>query len=150
MCDLPAVLSSATSSAWQRFNRQKCAHLIHDLAAAAALPPHSAHFSLQLLNLAHRWYERQDNNIHIFDVLSPATTIHTFIKMNPAPTQDPQQHAHSLAVRSARGNRKTPCQMPDTTTVHNHHQTPPSDKTTHKSDKKTITCNLNVNKKKST
>ena len=39
-------------SAWQRFNRRKCAHLLRDLAATVDLPPHSAFLSIQLLDLA--------------------------------------------------------------------------------------------------
>ena len=41
-------------AARQRLNRQKCANLIQDLVDDAALQPQSAHFSLQLLDLAHR------------------------------------------------------------------------------------------------
>ena len=95
------MLSSATSSSshsptTRPCRRPKCAHLQQDLVAAAALPLHSAHFTLQLLDLAHRWSEKQDNSIHIFDVLSLATTVYIFIKMNPAPAQGPQ-HARPLA-----------------------------------------------------
>ena len=72
-----------------------------DLAATADLPP--ALFSLQLLDLAHRWSEREDNEIHIFDVLPPAATIYIQIKLNsalypdPDPFPDPQQPARPLA-----------------------------------------------------
>ena len=80
-------------SAVQRCNRRKCAYLLRDLATPADLPPHSALFSLQVLEFAHRWSERQDNNFHIFDVLSQ----YIFVKMNPAPAQGPQQTARPLA-----------------------------------------------------
>ena len=83
-------------AARQRLNRQKCANLIQDLVDDAALPPQSAHFSLQLLDLAHRGSERQENNNHIFDVLSLATTVYILSKTNPAPAQGPQ-HGRPLA-----------------------------------------------------
>ena len=45
-------------------------HLPQDLAATVDLPPHTALFSLQLMDLTHRWWsDREDNDIHIFDVL---------------------------------------------------------------------------------
>ena len=40
---------------------------------------------------------RQDNNIHIFDVLSLSATVCIFVKMNPVPAQGPQQTARPLA-----------------------------------------------------
>ena len=58
---------------------------------------HSALFPLQLLDLAHRWSERQDNHIHIFDVLSLAARIYILVKMDPAPAQGPQQTARPTA-----------------------------------------------------
>ena len=60
-----------------------------NLAATVDLPPHSALFSLQLLDLAHRWSEREDNDIHIFDVLPLAATAYI--------PPDPQQPARPLA-----------------------------------------------------
>ena len=42
---------SRPPQALQRFNRDKCAHLLRDLAATADLPPHCALFSQQLLDL---------------------------------------------------------------------------------------------------
>ena len=74
-------------SALQRFSRRKCSHLLRDVAATADLPPHSALFSLQLLDLAHRWSEREDNDI--FDVLPPAATVHIQIKFISALHPDP-------------------------------------------------------------
>ena len=38
-------------SALQRYNRRKCAHLLRDFAASAGLPPRSALFRLELLDL---------------------------------------------------------------------------------------------------
>ena len=67
----------------QRANRQKCARFLADLVAAATLPPHSAHFPLQLLDFAHTWSERGENDIHIFDVLSLAAAVFSFIKTDP-------------------------------------------------------------------
>ena len=56
-------------TALQRFNRRKCALLLRELAATADLPPHSARFSQQLLDLTHRWWtEREDPDIDINDV----------------------------------------------------------------------------------
>ena len=44
--------------------RRKCGHLLRDLAATADLPPHSALFLQQLLDLTHRWWtEREDNDM---------------------------------------------------------------------------------------
>ena len=54
---------------------QKYVHLLQDLGAAALLPPHGADFSL--------WSERQDNDIHIFDVLSLTAAVYIFIKTDP-------------------------------------------------------------------
>ena len=51
----------------------KCAHLLRDLAATADLLPNSALFSQQLLDLTHRWSEREDNDIDIGDVHPLAT-----------------------------------------------------------------------------
>ena len=45
----------------QRKNRQKCARILADLVAAAV--------PLQLLDFAHTWSGRSDNDIHIFDIL---------------------------------------------------------------------------------
>ena len=88
----------------QRFNSQKCAHLVQDLVAAAALPPRSAHSSLQLLNLVHKWSERQDNDIHIFDHWRPQSTYQNESCACSRSTARPP------AGRLACGNRKTPCQ----------------------------------------
>ena len=90
-------------SALQRSNRRKCAHLLRDLAATADWPPHSALFSLQLLDLAHRWSERGDNDIHTFDVLPLAASVYIHIKLHsalcrdPNPLPDPHQPARPLA-----------------------------------------------------
>ena len=49
---------------------------LRDLAATTGRPPHSALFSLQLLDLAHRWSETKDNDFHIVDVLPLAASLH--------------------------------------------------------------------------
>ena len=43
-------------------------------------PLHSAHFPFQLLDLAHVWSERQDNDIHISDVFTLAAAVYIFRK----------------------------------------------------------------------
>ena len=60
-------------SAWQWFNRRKCAYLLRDHAATTHLPLHCAFFSLQHLDLA------------------------LLVKMNPAPAPDPELPARPLA-----------------------------------------------------
>ena len=56
-------------TALQRFNRCMCAHLLRDLAATADLPPHSALFSQQLLDLPHRRLsEAEDPDIDVNDI----------------------------------------------------------------------------------
>ena len=62
MLALPTMsLSAASPTALQRFDRGKCVYLLHDVAAAADLLPHSALFSRQLLDLTDRWWsEAQD------------------------------------------------------------------------------------------
>ena len=92
-------------SALQRYIRRKCAHLLRDLAATADLPPNSALFSQQLLDLAHRWFEREDNDIDIGDFHPLAAAVYIHIKLHSArypdavPYQfpDPQQLARPLA-----------------------------------------------------
>ena len=46
---------------WQRYNRRKCAHIQRELATTADLPSHSALFYLQLLDLAHKWSEKEES-----------------------------------------------------------------------------------------
>ena len=41
-------------------------------------PPHCAHFPLYLLDFAHVWFEREDNDVHIFDVLPRAAAVYIF------------------------------------------------------------------------
>ena len=74
----------------QRFNRKKCARLVQDLGAAAALPPHSAHFPLPLLDLAH--------------VLSDCRSLHYYQNGSRA---GPGSTACPPTSRFACGNRKT-------------------------------------------
>ena len=92
-------------TALQRFNRCKCAHLLRDLAATADLPPHSALFSQQLLDLTHRWWsEAEGPDIDVNDVYPLAAAAYICIKLHsarypdPAPLQlpDPRQPARSL------------------------------------------------------
>ena len=85
-------------SALPRYNRHKCAHLLRDLAATADLPPHSALFSQQLLDMTHRWWsEGDDNDIIIVDVLPLAAAVYVHIELRsarypgPDPSPDPQQ-----------------------------------------------------------
>ena len=100
-CDVCiGILSKKKKRELQRYNRRKCAHLSRDFAATADLPPHCALFSLQLLDLAHRWSEREDNDIHIFYVLLLAATVYIQIELDsalPDPFPDPQQPARPLA-----------------------------------------------------
>ena len=105
----------------QRFNWQKFAHLLQDVGAAAALPPHSAHFPLQLLDLAHVWSERGDNDIHIFDVLPLAAAVYIFLS-NRIPRglrlHDTLAHSRLLAAsptthcRCAQRGQQLPRQQP--------------------------------------
>ena len=77
-------------SALQRFSRRKCAFLLGDLAATADLPPHSAHFSQQLLDLTHRWWtEREDPDIDITDVHPLAAAVYSHIMLRSARYPDP-------------------------------------------------------------
>ena len=46
-------------SALQRFKGRKCAFFLCGLAATVDLPPHSAFFSLQLMDLTHIRHRRQ-------------------------------------------------------------------------------------------
>ena len=92
----------------RRFNRRKWAHLLQDLVAADALPPHSAHFPLQLLEVAHRQSEREDNDIHILDVLSlGCRSLHLYKNGSRAGSGST---ARPPAVRFASDNRKSPRQ----------------------------------------
>ena len=60
------------------------------MRSVPTLPLHSAHFTLQLLDLAHRLSEREDNGIHIFDVLLLGAAVYISIKMDPARAQVPR------------------------------------------------------------
>ena len=46
-----------------------------DLVAAAVLPPHTADFPLQLLDVTHTWSTRSDNDIRTFDILPLAAGV---------------------------------------------------------------------------
>ena len=52
------------TTALQRSNRGKCAHLLRDLDATADLPLHCPLFALQLLDLTHRWWSESDGPGH--------------------------------------------------------------------------------------
>ena len=105
--DISVLLSCATGSlCLQRYNRRKCAHLLRDLAATAHLPPNSALFFQQLLELTHRWWsEREDNDIDIGDVRHLAAAVYFHLELHsarcpdPGPYQvpDPRQPARPLA-----------------------------------------------------
>ena len=73
----------------QRTNRQKCSRLA-DLVAAAVLPPHTADFPLQLLDFAHTWSARGDNDIDLFDILPLAAAVYIFIKTDPGRAHQPR------------------------------------------------------------
>ena len=79
--------------------------ILRDLAATVDLPPHSALFSQQLLDLTHRWWsEAEGPHIDEGDVYPLAAAACICIKLHsaryhdPAPLQlpDPQQPARSL------------------------------------------------------
>ena len=80
-------LAQPILSALQRHNRRKCAHL----AASADLPPH------------HRWSEREDNDIHIFDVLPLAATLYIQIRLKSALYPDPDRFPDPQATRLPTG-----------------------------------------------
>ena len=62
-------------------------HLLRDLAATADLPPHSALFSQQLLDLTHRWWsEAEDPDIDVNDVYLLAAAACTCINCTPQGT----------------------------------------------------------------
>ena len=63
-----------------RANRQKCAHVLTDLVAATVLPRHTRGFALQLLDLAHTWSVRDDNDIDLNDILALAAAVYMFIE----------------------------------------------------------------------
>ena len=96
----------------QRFDRQKSAHLLQDLSAAAPLPPHSAHFLPQLLDLAHTLSERQDN-----DILALAATDNIFIKTDPGRARVPR-YTRPLAVLLAAIARLLARRQPCTVATH--------------------------------
>ena len=84
------TLGQLPLSGIQKFDRRKCVRFLQDLVAAAVLTPHRADFPRQLLDLAHEWSERQDNDIHIFGVLSLAAAVYIFSKTDPGWAQEPR------------------------------------------------------------
>ena len=78
-------LGAADSFSIAEVHRRKCVFLLRDLAAAADLPPHSALFSQQLMDLTHRWRtEREDPDIDINDVQPLAAAVYVHIKLHSA------------------------------------------------------------------
>ena len=63
---------------------RKCTHLLRDLATTADLPPNSALFSQQLLDLTHRSSEREDNDMDIGDVHLLAAAVYIHVKLRSA------------------------------------------------------------------
>ena len=63
----------------QSTNLQKCARFLTDLVAAA-LPPHTGGFAL---DLAHTWSARGDNDIDLYDILPLAAAVFVFIEIDP-------------------------------------------------------------------
>ena len=84
------TLGQLPLSGIRTFHRRKCVRFLQDLVAAAVLPPRSADFPLQLLDFAHAWSDRRDNDIHIFNVLSLAAAVSFFIKADPGWAQEPR------------------------------------------------------------
>ena len=73
------------STALQRSNRGKCAHLLSGFAATADLPPHCPLFALQLLDLTHRWWsETEGPDIEEGDAYSLAAAAYVYIKLHYA------------------------------------------------------------------
>ena len=70
-------------------------------SSAAALPPHSADFPLQLLDFAHTWCQRGDNGIDIFDVLPLAAAVcpisYGILIAAIGPHQPPTPQRHNVA-----------------------------------------------------
>ena len=83
------LLAQPVLFALQRYNRRKCAPLLRGLTATADLPHNSAFFSQQLLDLTHRWSEREDNDIDIGDVHRRAAAVPILFKLHSARHPDP-------------------------------------------------------------
>ena len=80
---------SLRAASLQRFNRGMCAHLLRDLAATADLPPHSALFPKQQLDLTHRWWsEAEGPDIDVNDVYPLAAADYISIKLYSAKYTD--------------------------------------------------------------
>ena len=62
------------------------------------LPHHSAHFLLQFLDLAHVWSGRQDNDIHMFDILSLAAAVYILSRRIPGGLSFHHTLAHLLKL----------------------------------------------------
>ena len=95
-------------SALQLANRRKSALLLTDLVAAFALPPLTGGFTLQVLDMAHTWSDRSDNDIDLNDILALVAAVYMFIRMDPcmaaAATVSPR--ASRTAHRSCRASHQ--------------------------------------------
>ena len=77
-------------TALQRSNRDKRAHLLRGLDAAADLPPRCPLFALQLLDLTHRWWsESEGSDIEEGNVHFLAAAAYIGIKLHSARYPDP-------------------------------------------------------------
>ena len=83
-------LAQPAPTALQRFCRRKRALLLRDLVATADLPPRNALFSLQLLDLTHRWWAaREDLDIDIHDVHPFEAAVYIHFTLHSARYPDP-------------------------------------------------------------
>ena len=69
------ALSRPLPSASQLLNRQEGAHVLFDLVAASALPPHTTGFALQILDVTHVWSGRDSGVIEYDDILALTAAI---------------------------------------------------------------------------
>ena len=76
-------------SARQRFNRQKCAHLLQDLVQPLLSRSAVYAFLLSSLDFVHIVVLKASNNIHMFDVLSLATTVLRGLRFHSTPARWP-------------------------------------------------------------
>ena len=76
-------LAQPTLSALQRCNRRKCAHILAWLRRYSWFAASQCILSMALLDLIHRWWsEREDNDIHIFDVPFWVAAVYIHIKLH--------------------------------------------------------------------
>ena len=91
-------------------DRQKCARSPEDFVAASVLPRYTADFPLQLLDFAHTWSARGDNDTDLFDAFPLAAAVYIFIKNRSR--VGPSATVSSPTSRTACCNRRTPRQAP--------------------------------------